>query len=79
MTATFRQCTRTAMTKHNLTISSFFKKKSWEDCTLIYRKDAEPLYHSLASLLTSIYPLPAVHSLLVTLYVMEYLIGINKR
>ena len=37
------------------------------DC---YRKDTEPLYHSfvysLVSLLSSIYPLPAMHSLLVT-------------
>ena len=35
-----------------------------------YRKDTEPLYHSfmysLVSLLSSIYPLPAMHSLLVT-------------
>ena len=40
-----------------------------------YRKDTEPLYHSfmysLVSLLSSIYPLPAMHSLLVTLYVAE--------
>ena len=36
-----------------------------------YRKDTEPLYHSfmysLVSLLSSIYPLPVMHSLLVTL------------
>ena len=36
-----------------------------------YRKDTEPLYHSfmysLVSHLSSIYPLPAMHSLLVTL------------
>ena len=36
-----------------------------------YRKDAESLYHSLmyspVSLLLGIYPLPAMHSLLVTL------------
>ena len=36
-----------------------------------YHKDTEPLYHSfmysLESLLSSIYPLPAMHSLLVTL------------
>ena len=31
------------------------------------------------SLLSSIYPLPAMHSLLVTLYVTEYLISINQR
>ena len=31
------------------------------------------------SLLSSIYPLPAMHSLLVTLYVKEYLISINQR
>ena len=49
----------------------------------MYRKDTEPLYHpfmySLVSLLSNIYPLPAMHSLLVTSYVMEYLIGINQR
>ena len=36
----------------------------------LYRKDTEPLYHSfmysLISLLSGIYPLPAMHSLLVT-------------
>ena len=31
------------------------------------------------SLLSGIYPLPAMHSLLVTLNVTEYLIGINQR
>ena len=40
-----------------------------------YRKDTESLYHSfmysLVSLLSSTFPLPAMHSLLVTLYVME--------
>ena len=50
---------------------------------LQYRKDTEPLYHSFmylfASLLSVIYPLPAMHSLLVILHVMEYLIGINQR
>ena len=35
--------------------------------------------YSLVSLLSGIYPLPAIHSLLVTLYVTEYLIGINQR
>ena len=44
-----------------------------------YRKDTESLYHSfmysLISLLSSIYPLSAMPSLLVTLYVSEYLIG----
>ena len=44
-----------------------------------YCKDTEPLYHSffysLVSLLSGIYPLLAMHSLLVTLYVTEYLIG----
>ena len=43
-----------------------------------YHKDTEPLHHSvmysLVSLLSSNYPLPAMHSLLVTLYVTEYLI-----
>ena len=43
-----------------------------------YHKDTEPLYHSfmysLVSLLSGIYPLRAMHPLLVTLYVMEYLI-----
>ena len=38
---------------------------------LWYCKDTEPLYHSfiysLVSLLSGIYPLPAMHSLLVTL------------
>ena len=52
-------------------------------CLENYRKDTEPLYHSLmysfVSLLSSIYPLPAMHSLLFTLYVMEYLISINQR
>ena len=50
---------------------------------LFCRKDTEPLYHSfmysLVSLLSRIYPLPAMHSLIVTLYVMEYLISINQR
>ena len=32
-----------------------------------YRKDTEPLYHTfMYSLLSAIYPLPAMHSLLVT-------------
>ena len=48
-----------------------------------YHKDTEPLYHSfmysLVSLLSGIYPLPAMHSLLVTLHVMKYLKGINQR
>ena len=43
---------------------------------LRYRKDTEHLYncfmYSLVSLLSGIYPLPAMHSLLVTLYVVEY-------
>ena len=34
--------------------------------------------YSLVSLLSNIYPLPAMHSLLVTSYVMEYLIGIKR-
>ena len=38
-----------------------------------YHKDTEPLYHSfiysLVSLLSGIYPLPAMHSTLFTLYV----------
>ena len=45
----------------------------------VYRKDTEPLYHSFmippVSRLSGIYPLPAMHSLLVTLYVTEYLLG----
>ena len=45
---------------------------------LCYRKDTEPLYHSfmysLVTLLSGIYPLPAMLSLLVTLYVTAYLI-----
>ena len=48
-----------------------------------YRKDTEPLYHyfmdSPVSLPSGIYPLPAMHLLLVTLYVTEYLIGSNQR
>ena len=53
------------------------KKNTFDlNFTLSYRKDTEPLYHSfmysLVSLLSSIYPLPAMHSLLVTLYVTEY-------
>ena len=48
-----------------------------------YRKDIQHLYHAFvyshASFLSSIYSLPAMHSVLVTLYVMEYLIGINQR
>ena len=51
--------------------------------SLGYRNDTEPLYHpfmySLVSLLSGIYPLPAMHSLLVTLYVTEHLIGIKQR
>ena len=35
-------------------------------------KDTEPFMYSLVSLLSSIYPVPAMHSLLVTLYVTEY-------
>ena len=39
-------------------------------CCSQYRKDTEPLYnyfmYSLVSLLSGIYPLPAMHSLLVT-------------
>ena len=31
-----------------------------------YRKDTEPLYHSFMFSLVSLYPLPAMHSLLVT-------------
>ena len=42
-----------------------------------YCKDTEPSYHSFMysplSLLSGIYPLTAMHSLLATLYVMEYL------
>ena len=34
--------------------------------------------YSLVSLLSSTYPLPAMHSLLVTLHVTEYLISINN-
>ena len=52
------------------------------ECTQLgsgYCKDTEPFYHSfmysLVSPLSSIYPLPTMHSLLVTLYVTEYLIG----
>ena len=45
-------------------------------------KDTETLNHyfmySLVSILCGIDPLPAMHSLVVTLYVMEYLIGINQ-
>ena len=45
------------------------------------RKDTEPLYqsfmYSLVSFLSSIYPLPAMHSLHLH-YVMEYLMGINQ-
>ena len=38
-----------------------------------YRKDTEPLFNSfMYSLLSTINPLPAMHSLLVTLYVTEY-------
>ena len=41
-----------------------------------YCKDTEPIYHffmySIVSLLSGIYSLPAMHSLLVTLYVREY-------
>ena len=45
--------------------------------------DIEHLYHAFmhspVSLLSGFYPLPAMHSLLVTLYVAEYVIGINQR
>ena len=34
--------------------------------------------YSLVSLLSGICPLPAMHSLLVTLYLAEYLVGINE-
>ena len=51
--------------------------------SFVYLKDTEPLYHSFmyspVSLLSSIYPLPKMDSLLVSLYVMGYLIGINQR
>ena len=47
--------------------------------SLPYGKDTEPLYHSfmnsLVSLLSGIYALPAMHSLLVTLYVIEYIVS----
>ena len=53
--------------------------ENWPPRGTVYRKDTEPLYHnfmySFVSLLSGIYPLPAMHSLLVTLYVMEYLIS----
>ena len=40
-----------------------------------YHNDTEPLYHSfMYSLVSGIYSLPAMHSLLVTLYVTEYFI-----
>ena len=43
----------------------------------LYRKDTEPLHHyfmySVVTLLSGIYPLPAMHSLLVTFNVTEYL------
>ena len=46
----------------------------------IYCKDTEPFYHafmySLVSLLSGIYPLPTMLSLLVILYVTEYLIAV---
>ena len=50
----------------------------------VYHKDTEPLYHSFmysfVSLLSGIYPLRAIHSWHVTLYVTrEYLIVINQR
>ena len=48
----------------------------------MYCKDTEPLHcsfmYSLVSLLSGIYPLPAMHSLLVKLYLTKYLIGINS-
>ena len=51
-----------------------FDQFSIKSC-LTYREDTEPLYHSfmysLVSLLSGIYPIPAIpamHSLLVTLY-----------
>ena len=49
--------------------------------SLPYGKDTEPLYHSfmnsLVSLQSSIYPLPAMHSLLVTLSICENLTNIE--
>ena len=59
------------------------KDESFALDTLKYLKDTKPLYHSfmysLVSLLSGIYPLTAMHSLLVTLYMTEYLISINQR
>ena len=47
--------------------------KHWS--RLKYRKDTEPLFHSfmytLVSILSGIYPLPAMHSLLATVYAKE--------
>ena len=60
-----------------------FKKQITVRIRNLYRKDTEPLYnsfmYSFVSLPSGIYPLPPMHSLLVTLYVMEYLISINQR
>ena len=65
--------------KNNTSIYSAKKKLK----RLQYCKDAEPLYHSficsLVSLLYGTHALPAMQSLLVTLYVKEYLIGTNQR
>ena len=52
-----------------------WKIKNSTNQQYIYRKDIEHFYHSFVyssvSLLSGIYPLPAMYSLLVTLYVME--------
>ena len=64
---------------HKTVFFLFMTKFFYSHC----RKDTEPLYHylmySLVSLLSGIYPLPAMHSLLVALYVTEYLTGINQK
>ena len=61
------------LTEHDLGISvDLILPDAYTHVSSIYRKDTEPLYHSfmysVVSLLSGIYPLPAMHSLLVTLY-----------
>ena len=56
---------------------AFINAISYGNPVTYYRKDTEPLYYFFMCLLVSlhsgIYPLPAIHSLLVTLYVTEFI------
>ena len=65
--------------QNNLIVSPNNQDKYWTNIgghCYRYRKDIEHLYHAFVyspvSFLSGIYPLPAMHSLLVTLYYLLY-------